>query len=378
MKLIMKKRENAYLLSLNYSYSNGSGSPAPSFANSSLASNSSSAPDPSQAHNMHASMSSPAARRRGERESLQQYRSAGQGGAPEDGGGSDFSQQQRQILAGYQQRRSGGPSSADGRSGDGGGAGADAGGGNGRGTPRGPGRGIGGKQAGGDVKDAPKAGVGLFFVQNDGEACEVDEIIQGSSAHSDGRIAVGDVLVAVDGYSVVGKDLGQARDMIVGQPDTSVSLTFLRESGGDAPSDPTSPKGASRDASFEYTVSLVRSLKRTPGTDAPPAMMPSYLQGQAPPSQHAAPGARASSDEAAHGKPPRPRDGGGVGVGDGGGDGCGSYFGGFHADRVGCDESCGVGLVQWIDVGLSRLSHTLSRALSLSRSLSLAVCVVCP
>ena len=141
------------------------------------------------------------------------------------------------------------------------------------------------KAAGGfgaDAKDAAKAGVGLFFVQNEGEACEVDEIIPGSSAHADGRIAIGDVLLAVDGRSVAGKHLGQARDMIVGAPDTSVSLTFVRLLDGHSPSDPTSPGGAAaKPRSTEFTVTLVRSVKRRPGSEAAPLAMPQYLNAHA-------------------------------------------------------------------------------------------------
>jgi hypothetical protein len=139
-------------------------------------------------------------------------------------------------------------------------------------------------RAGSEAKEMPKAGVGLFFVQSDGGTCEVDEIIQGSSAHADGRIAVGDVLLAVDGQSVVGKDLGQARDMIVGPPDTEVALTFLRVLDCDnIPGSASPPSTKAEERSLELTVSLVRSLKRTPGSDAPPAAIPSYLNSSAAP-----------------------------------------------------------------------------------------------
>lgn len=79
-----------------------------------------------------------------------------------------------------------------------------------------------------DPKEQAKAGVGLFFIQNDANMSEVDEIIQGSSASAEGTIQVGDILLAVDGVSVAGKDLCQARDLIVGPPDSFVSLTFAR------------------------------------------------------------------------------------------------------------------------------------------------------
>eukprot|EP00960_Hanusia_phi_P034445 751078-Hanusia_phi.AAC.3 len=105
-----------------------------------------------------------------------------------------------------------------------------------------------------DSKEQTKAGVGLFFIQNDSNMSEVDEIIQGSSASADGTIQVGDILLAVDGVSVVGKDLCQARDLIVGPPDSLVSLTFARSRAE------FDPQGKS---SKEYTVRLKRALKRS-------------------------------------------------------------------------------------------------------------------
>ncbi len=77
--------------------------------------------------------------------------------------------------------------------------------------------------------DGSKAGVGLFFVQNaGGGACVVDEIINGSTAHKDGRIMVGDVLLSVDGVGVQDKDLSDVRKMIVGDPGTQVALQVQR------------------------------------------------------------------------------------------------------------------------------------------------------
>ncbi len=74
-----------------------------------------------------------------------------------------------------------------------------------------------------------KAGVGLFFVQNaGGGACIVDEIINGSAAHRDGRIMVRDILTSVDGVSVQHVDLSDVRKMIVGDPGTEVVLQVQR------------------------------------------------------------------------------------------------------------------------------------------------------
>ena len=87
-----------------------------------------------------------------------------------------------------------------------------------------------GRIGGGDATTGATAGVGLFFVQAQGGfgACEVDEVIPGSSADEQGSIRVGDVLTAVDSRDIRGLSLAQVRDAIVGQPGSLVTLTLNR------------------------------------------------------------------------------------------------------------------------------------------------------
>ena len=117
------------------------------------------------------------------KQQAQEYHSYGAatgGGASAGDAGSLYTKQQLEVLNNYRLRRQGSPLE-DGDGGVGGGEGS------GRSTPQAVAR--------GDSKDkcgeAVKAGVGLFFVLNDFCGLEVDEIIQGSAAHADGRIMVG-------------------------------------------------------------------------------------------------------------------------------------------------------------------------------------------
>lgn len=91
-----------------------------------------------------------------------------------------------------------------------------------------------GRIGGGDATTGATAGVGLFFVQAQGGfgACEVDEVIPGSSADEQGSIRVGDVLTAVDSRDIRGLSLAQVRDAIVGQPGSLVTLTLNRPAHG--------------------------------------------------------------------------------------------------------------------------------------------------
>jgi hypothetical protein len=84
----------------------------------------------------------------------------------------------------------------------------------------------------GKVHVSGVAGIGLVFVLNsDGQQkgmVTVDEILEGSSAESDGTVIVGDRLISVDGVCISAKDLTQIRHMIVGNVGTLVTLKFER------------------------------------------------------------------------------------------------------------------------------------------------------
>eukprot|EP00961_Rhodomonas_salina_P055153 740967-Rhodomonas_salina.1 len=157
-----------------------------------------------------------------------------------------MAQQQHQLLSGLRQQRAGRPAPL--------GVGGTGAGGAGAGT------GAGGAAGGGEAKEGMKAGVGLFFVENEEGLCEVDEIICGSSADADGSIQVGDTLQAVDGEGVEGRDLTKVRELIIGTPDSLVTLSFERP----RQYQPVTHKSVA--APHRYDVTLVRSLRRAPSS----------------------------------------------------------------------------------------------------------------
>ena len=189
-------RVNKHLNTPVDAYSNGSGSPAPSLDAGNLSNISHhshqrvnhaethAAPVPRRPHG--ADVPAP------QRGAAPRAAGGGHAGAASAGEArGEFAHQQRRVLDHYALRRNGLPKDGDGGGGDGGGAGS------GRSTPpRAAGRGE-GKKMGDETLAAAKAGVGLFFVVNDDGGLEVDEIIQGSSAHADGRIMVCCVCVCV-------------------------------------------------------------------------------------------------------------------------------------------------------------------------------------
>jgi len=56
-------------------------------------------------------------------------------------------------------------------------------------------------------------------------------IIEGSPAALDGRLRVGDKLIAVNGEPIIGLDISEAVELIRGQQDSAVTLTIIRKSG---------------------------------------------------------------------------------------------------------------------------------------------------
>jgi len=58
----------------------------------------------------------------------------------------------------------------------------------------------------------------------------VVEIIEGSPAHFQGKLKVGDTIIAVDQQSIMGMDISEAVELIRGPAGSSVKLTILKES----------------------------------------------------------------------------------------------------------------------------------------------------
>eukprot|EP00961_Rhodomonas_salina_P255536 3453574-Rhodomonas_salina.2 len=71
-------------------------------------------------------------------------------------------------------------------------------------------------------------------------------VLAGSAAAMDGRIAIRDRLLAIDGRSVEGKSMSTLGDEIRGMEGTYISMVFSRASG--------------RGAGQEYEVSLCRTV----------------------------------------------------------------------------------------------------------------------
>lgn len=70
-------------------------------------------------------------------------------------------------------------------------------------------------------------GVGII-IQMTEEGCLVNKVTSGGSAEEAGMLA-GDLVVAVDGISVVGLSVNDVKKLVQGKEGTSVSLTVLRE-----------------------------------------------------------------------------------------------------------------------------------------------------
>jgi hypothetical protein len=76
-------------------------------------------------------------------------------------------------------------------------------------------------------KKSGKAGVGLFFLEED-SLFVVRNIVEGGSAWRDGTIKLSDICVAVDGISMEERSLQDLRSAVIGPPGTMVALTFHR------------------------------------------------------------------------------------------------------------------------------------------------------
>jgi len=86
-----------------------------------------------------------------------------------------------------------------------------------------------------NIHGRQQPGVGLFFHEVNGRIM-VKTIVSGGSAERDGRVQVGDVLIAVDGTDVRGSgNSGHVfRNMIVGPEGSTVRLKLLRGEGVNA------------------------------------------------------------------------------------------------------------------------------------------------
>lgn len=78
-------------------------------------------------------------------------------------------------------------------------------------------------------------GVGLFFHESGGKI-KVKTIVSGGSAERDGRIQVGDILIAIDGVDVRGQSQAAPffRNLITGPEGSTVRLKMLRGEGSTA------------------------------------------------------------------------------------------------------------------------------------------------
>lgn len=77
--------------------------------------------------------------------------------------------------------------------------------------------------------DNEYVGVGVTIqVREDGAGIDIVEVSAGGSAEEVG-VQVGDILIAVDGRSILEMDTDQVRNMVRGKENTKVSMTFLRD-----------------------------------------------------------------------------------------------------------------------------------------------------
>lgn len=77
------------------------------------------------------------------------------------------------------------------------------------------------------MSDTSLVGIGVVSQQTEEGLC-IDTVLEGSPAES-GGIQAGDIIVAVDGHSIIGEDSDTAIARIRGEEGTSVKITYLRE-----------------------------------------------------------------------------------------------------------------------------------------------------
>uniref|UniRef100_A0A7S0YZ26 PDZ domain-containing protein n=1 Tax=Hemiselmis tepida TaxID=464990 RepID=A0A7S0YZ26_9CRYP len=73
-----------------------------------------------------------------------------------------------------------------------------------------------------------KVGIGAYFQRStsDANGLAVKSLLKGSPAQRSGRIAVGDVVLAVNGDRVYGKKLADLAGVLLGPSGSKVSMTF--------------------------------------------------------------------------------------------------------------------------------------------------------
>jgi len=90
-----------------------------------------------------------------------------------------------------------------------------------------------------------KVGIGAYFQRSaiDTNGLAVKSLLKGSPAERCGKIAVGDIVLEVNGDNVYGKKLAELAQVLLGPPGSSVQMTFKSIGGGS-----------------EYTVKLDRGI----------------------------------------------------------------------------------------------------------------------
>lgn len=72
-------------------------------------------------------------------------------------------------------------------------------------------------------------GVGITIqIREDGKGIDIVEVTAGGSAEEAG-VQVGDILIAVDGQSILEMDVNEVRNLVRGKENTKVAMTFLRD-----------------------------------------------------------------------------------------------------------------------------------------------------
>ena len=69
-------------------------------------------------------------------------------------------------------------------------------------------------------------GVGILFTQDAKGENKITKVVSGSPAAASGRVRVGDILVKVNGYSVVGKSVSDIVSMIQGPQGSRVEISL--------------------------------------------------------------------------------------------------------------------------------------------------------
>lgn len=76
------------------------------------------------------------------------------------------------------------------------------------------------------LQNKPTVGIGVLLSGGGSTPLRIDEVFPNSAA--DGHLKPGDLIIAVNGTSISGKTIDQARPLIVGDAGTSVTLTIQR------------------------------------------------------------------------------------------------------------------------------------------------------